>query len=128
MTKFYVRVLICSLFWLMAWQAQAQETVFDKFAQNLKAGNSGALASCFMDPIQIKLNGEEKSSDKNSSLSFLSNFLKSHPLQDFKYLHKGSAGELSYAIAKYTSGGDSYRVTVKTRGELIEKVDFKKEN
>ncbi|MEO1655018.1 MAG: DUF4783 domain-containing protein [Bacteroidota bacterium] len=128
MTKFYLRWFVLILFCLIGWEVEAQDNVLDKFAQNLKAGNSGALASCFVDPVQINLDGESKSSDKNSSVSFLSNFMKSHPLQDFKYLHKGSAGELSYAIGKYTSGGDSYRVTVKTRGKLIEKVDFKKEN
>ncbi len=128
MKKRYLWFISLGLWGLLAGfqEASAQSEPITQFASNLKAGNMQAILGILHDQVELDIEGSTKVG-KSESVALFKEFMSKHPLQGFEYLHKGSSGSSGYAIAKYSTDGGTYRVTVKTNNNLIEKVDFKKE-
>ncbi|NJO03780.1 MAG: DUF4783 domain-containing protein [Bacteroidia bacterium] len=115
------------LIFVISPQGYAQSEVMSKFSSSIKAGNVQELIKGLADPVELSIEGQEKSLGKSEAAAAIGNFISQHPLQNFEYLHQGSSGTAEYAIARYSSGGQNYRVMVKTKGNVIEKIEFKKE-
>lgn len=116
--------------WLSLWQtntyAQSSE-VINNFATSIQKGDTKELIKNLGETVEINIDGNRQTLNKLKTEETLRNFISQHPLSKFEYVHKGSSGSSAYAIAKYASKAEVYRVLLKTDGNLIEKIDFTKE-
>ena len=123
--KFLVCIALFAFF--SSTKGYSQSEVIKQFAENLQQGRTDELVKNFSDKVELNFDGDRKSVSKSESISLFNAFMGKHPLTKFEYVHKGSAGSSGFAIAKYIGGDGSYRVVIKTEGNLIEKIDITKE-
>ena len=105
----------------------AQDDVLNKFATNLKSGNTQGMVSFLNEKVEISIDGQTSSVSKAESANMIKTFLSKHPVSAFTYKHKGSSGSAGYAIASMVSNGQNYRIMIRVKDNAIEKIDFKPE-
>jgi hypothetical protein len=117
---------LCLSFWQVNSYAQSNE-VINNFATIIQKGDTKELIKTLGENVEINIDGNRQTLNKLKTEEIIRNFINQHPLSKFEYMHKGSNGSSAYAIAKYASKAEVYRVLLKTDGNLIEKIDFTKE-
>lgn len=128
MKKIILPFILLLFILLNAQNAEAQEDALQKFANNLRQGNTQALLSSLGEKIEININGVRQSVSNAQSEAILGDFMRKHPITNFELKHQGSSGQSGYAVGKYTDKeGKHFRMIIKTDGQKIEKIDLTEE-
>jgi len=111
--------------------AQNNEVV-DQVKETIKAGSAKELSKYLSQAIDVTIDGKIQNYSKAQAEFVLRDFFKAHPPSDFSIIHQGSSkGGQPFAIGKYTSGEDQYRVWMKIKAvnkeQLIHEISFVKQ-
>lgn len=111
--------------------AQNSEVV-DQVKETIKAGSAKELSKYLSQTIDVTIDGKIQNYSKAQAEFVLRDFFKAHPPSDFSIIHQGSSkGGQPFAIGKYTSGDDQYRVWMKIKAvnkeQLIHEISFVKQ-
>ena len=117
--------------------AFGQSTTIASINEAFKAGSAKELAKYLHQTVDLTIEektGEEKSGNYSKAQAelVLRDFFKAHTPSEFTIIHQGaSKGGQPFAIGKYTSGSDSYRIwmqlKVVNKEQLIQEMKFVKE-
>jgi hypothetical protein len=55
---------------------------------------------------------DRKAYSKTQAEFVLRDFIKKYPVSDFKYIHKIDKADMKFAIGEYTSGNQTFRITI----------------
>ncbi len=127
MKKLFTIVLFLAFSGLGQQTLQAQTEVINQFAELIKSGSVAQLQGNLHTEVEVEINGDQKTVSPAESINIISNFLDKHPVVKFEFIHKGDAGANGYAIGTYTHSSGSFRITLKTQGDRIEKINIKKQ-
>jgi hypothetical protein len=122
--KTLVQYLVSLSFVVLLQTTVYSQDVMQKFATQLKSGNTEALSQSFSETIELNIEGSRSEVSKNESTSILKNFFSQHPANDFKLVHQGASGSSSFAIGEFTHNGVSYRLMIKIKDNIIEKLEI----
>lgn len=111
--------------------AQNNEVV-DQVKETIKAGSAKELSKYLNQTIDVTIDGKIQNYSKAQAEFVLRDFFKAHPPSDFSIIHQGSSkGGQPFAIGKYISGSDQYRVWMKIKAvnkdQLIHEISFVKQ-
>lgn len=111
--------------------AQNNEVV-DQVKEAIKAGSAKELSKFLNQAIDVTIDGKLQNYSKAQAEFVLRDFFKAHPPNDFSIIHQGSSkGGQPFAIGKYISGSDQYRVWMKIKAvgkdQLIHEISFVKQ-
>lgn len=106
--------------------------VIDQVKEAIKAGSAKELSKYLSQTIDVTIDGKIQNYSKAQAEFVLRDFFKAHPPSDFSIMHQGSSkGGQPFAIGKYTSGTDQYRVWMKIKAankdQLIHEISFVKQ-
>ena len=98
----------------------------------IKAGSAKELSKYLNQTVDVTIDGKLQNYSKAQAEFVLRDFFKSHAPSDFNFIHQGSSkGGQPFAIGKYLSGSDTYRVWMKiktvNKDQLIQEISFVKE-
>ncbi len=84
-------------------------------SKSLNMGSAKELVKNFDGMIELTIDGQSESYSKTRAEVVMKEFFKENPASSFKYIHQGGAGQggLKYAIGKYSSSSNSYRVLIR---------------
>ena len=125
-------MIVCSaLFAINPALAQNNEVV-DQVKEAIKAGSAKELSKHLSQTIDVTIDGKLQNYSKAQAEFVLRDFFKAHPPSDFSIIHQGSSkGGQPFAIGKYVSGADQYRVWMKIKAvnkdQLIHEISFVKQ-
>lgn len=125
-------MIVCSaLFAVNPALAQNNEVV-DQVKEAIKAGSAKELSKHLSQTIDVTIDGKLQNYSKAQAEFVLRDFFKAHPPSDFSIIHQGSSkGGQPFAIGKYVSGSDQYRVWMKIKAvnkdQLIHEISFVKQ-
>lgn len=125
-------MIVCSaLFAINPALAQNNEVV-DQVKEAIKAGSAKELSKHLSQTIDVTIDGKLQNYSKAQAEFVLRDFFKAHPPSDFSIIHQGSSkGGQPFAIGKYVSGSDQYRVWMKIKAvnkdQLIHEISFVKQ-
>ena len=89
------------------------EVPYGSVEKAFESGNSKGLVALGKDKILINVLGNEGVYSKSQATLVLKSFFNKNPAKSFNYVHKGKgSSEGSFAIGKYISGSQEYRVTI----------------
>jgi hypothetical protein len=97
---------------------------------NFKNGDAKELAKSFNNSLNVRVLNEDAVYSKSQAESVMANFMKQYPVSDFQVIHQGESkeGGLHYAVCKYISGSQSFRVYILLKQNigsyLIDTLDF----
>lgn len=120
MKRFIILPLFFCLF-VNAHSTFAQSETIKDVVDNLKKGDLTALTQKFNAETQFDIDGQIKTQND------LKAFIQNHPLKMLEAKHEGGAGSSSFAIFTYKSEGENYRLTLKTKNNVVDKVIISKE-
>jgi hypothetical protein len=111
--------------------AQSNEVV-DQVKEAIKAGSAKELSKFLSQTIDVTIDGKIQNYSKAQAEFVLRDFFKAHPPSDFSIIHQGSSkGGQPFAIGKYITGEDQYRVWMKIKAvnkeQLIHEISFVKQ-
>jgi len=92
-------------------KVSAQSNTFpDEIIKATKSGDSRVLANYFNDKVEIIQPGNSGVYSKAQAEQVLKTFFINNPVVDFKILHQGERDNSSFAIGKYSSRGENFRI------------------
>ena len=106
--------------------------VIEQAKEAIKAGSAKELSKFLHQTVDVTIEGKLENYSKAQAEIVLRDFFKSHAPNEFSIIHQGSSkGGQPFAIGKYMSGGDSYRVWMKIKTvdnkQVIQEISFVKE-
>jgi hypothetical protein len=106
--------------------------VIDQAKEAIKAGSAKELAKFLHQTVDVTIEGKLENYSKAQAEIVLRDFFKTHAPSEFSIIHQGaSKGGQPFAIGKYISGADSYRVWMKIKivdnKQVIQEISFVKE-
>lgn len=124
-----VAILLMAFLVLPAW---AQKDITDDVKEAIRAGSAKELAKFMHQNVDVTIETSVESYSKAQAEFVLRDFFKAHPPSSFNIVHQGaSRGGLIYAIGKYVSGDDNFRLymRIKTTNQeyQIHEISFIKE-
>jgi hypothetical protein len=108
----------------------SQTETVKEIKTNFKANNLKEVSKYFNNSLKVRLLNEDGMYSRNQAESVLSNFMKKYPISDFQIIHQGESkeGGLHYAVCKYISGTQSFRVYILLKQNngayLVDTIDF----
>lgn len=130
--KFVLSLVFCAAF-LTGLTAFAQTTgVIDDVKEAIKTGSAKELSKYLNQTVDVTIEGKVENYSKAQAEFVLRDFFKAHPPSEFNVIHQGSSkGGQPFAIGKYKSGTDSYRVWMQikavNKSQVIQEISFVKE-
>jgi len=125
-------VVLCGGF-LSGFNAFSQSaSVIDQVKDAFKAGSAKELAKYLNKTVDVTIEGKLENYSKAQAEFVLRDFFKAHAPNDFTIIHQGSSkGGQPFAIGKYISKNESYRVWMKIKvvdkEQVIQEISFVKE-
>jgi len=124
-----VAIFLMAILVLPAW---AQKDITDDVKEAIRAGSAKELAKFMHQNVDVTIETSVESYSKAQAEFVLRDFFKAHPPSSFNIVHQGaSRGGLIYAIGKYVSGDDNFRLymRIKTTNQeyQIHEISFIKE-
>ena len=113
--------------------AYSQSTgVIDQVKDAFKAGSAKELAKYLHQTVDLTFDGKLENFSKTQAEFVLRDFFKAHAPNEFTIIHQGSSkGGQPFAIGKYISGNETYRVWMKIKmvnnQQVIQEISFVKE-
>ena len=129
---FFLGVVVGSVL-LTVTPAFAQNSeVVEQIKEAIKAGSARELSKYLNQTLDVTIDGNLQNYSKAQAEFVLRDFFKAHPATDFSIIHQGSSkGGQPFAIGKYVSGPDQYRVWMKIKAankdQLIHEISFVKQ-
>jgi hypothetical protein len=111
----FLLVLVLLLF-VTGFRAFSQSSVIDQVNDAFKAGSAKELAKYLHQTVDVTIEGKLGNYSKAQAEFVLRDFFKAHPPAEFTIIHQGSSkGGQPFAIGKYISGSETYRVWMKIK-------------
>lgn len=105
--------LIYSLLTVFMLSSATVDVPYTAVEKAFESNNAKGLVNLGKDKILINVLGDEGVYSKSQATLVLKNFFTKNPAKSFDYVHKGKgSSEGSFAIGKYMSGGNEFRVTI----------------
>jgi hypothetical protein len=93
--------------------AQNNVDVFEVIKADFKSNNTHDMLRFMNESVDIQTPDQDRKAFSKTQAEFvLRDFIKKYPVSDFKYIHKLDKADMKFAIGEYTSGGNSFRVTM----------------
>ena len=130
-SRFLLLVLLTGL--TSGFQAFSQTpVVIDQVKEAIKAGSAKELSKYLHQTVDVTIEGKVESYSKAQAEFVIRDFFKAHAPGEFSIIHQGSSkGGQPFAIGKYVSSTDTYRVWMKIKTtdnkQLIQEISFVKE-
>lgn len=129
--KFILSLVFCTVF-LTGFAAFSQTGVIDDVKEAIKTGSAKELSKYLNQTVDVTIEGKVESYSKAQAEFVLRDFFKAHPPSEFTVIHQGSSkGGQPFAIGKYKSGSDTYRVWMQIKSvnktQVIQEISFVKE-
>lgn len=110
----------------------AQQGLIGDAGIAIEKGSASELGKLLGEEARVTLNSANEAEGATKAEKALRKFFADHPATAFKTIHQGSSSEgLRYAIGKYQSDGNEYRVYLVVKREkgsyVIDKIDFSKQ-
>jgi hypothetical protein len=107
-------------------------SVIDQVNDAFKAGSAKELAKYLHQTVDVTIEGKLGNYSKAQAEFVLRDFFKAHPPSEFTIIHQGSSkGGQPFAIGKYVSGSETYRVWMKIKAvdkqQAIQEISLVKE-
>jgi Domain of unknown function (DUF4783) len=104
---------IYSILTVLFLSGSATDVPYSSVETAFKTGNAKGLVALGKDKILINVLGNEGVYSKSQATLVLKKFFTKNPAKSFSYVHKGKgSSEGSFAIGKYISGSQEFRVTI----------------
>jgi hypothetical protein len=129
----FLFLLVFGISLLFSFKSIAQSNgVIDQAKEAIKAGSAKELAKFLNQTVDVTIEGKLENYSKAQAEFVLRDFFKAHAPNEFSIIHQGSSkGGQPFAIGKYASGTDSYRVWMKIKTvdnkQVIQEISFVKE-
>lgn len=106
--------------------AQPSERTFDVVSESLVRGEADLLADYFSQRVEISINGTSRLYNKSQARHVVRDFFQKYPVDSFQMLHRGSTGDTTFMIGRYTSRGYKFDVNilVNNRTEEVTEIRF----
>lgn len=130
--KFVLSLVFCTAF-LAGFTAFSQTAgVIDDVKEAIKTGSAKELSKYLNQTVDVTIEGKVENYSKAQAEFVLRDFFKAHPPSEFNVIHQGSSkGGQPFAIGKYKSGSDTYRVWMQikavNKAQVIQEISFVKE-
>lgn len=130
--RFFIGVMLGSALFVVNPVLAQNNEVVDQVKESIKAGSAKELSKYLNQTIDVTIDGKIQNYSKAQAEFVLRDFFKAHPPGDFSIIHQGSSkGGQPFAIGKYISGSDQYRVWMKiktvNKDQLIHEISFVKQ-
>jgi Domain of unknown function (DUF4783) len=107
-----MKLLISSLFFLIASVTLAQADITPKVVDAIKKGDATAMGAHFMSPIDLTLNGKDETLNREQAVAALTKFFTSNNVKSFELKHQGTSKlEDQFRIGTLVTSTGEYRVT-----------------
>jgi hypothetical protein len=107
-----MKLLISSLFFLIATVTLAQADITPKVVDAIKKGDATAMGAHFMSPIDLTLNGKDETLNREQAVAALTKFFASNNVKSFELKHQGTSKlEDQFRIGTLVTSTGEYRVT-----------------
>lgn len=107
-----MKLLISSLFFLIATVTLAQADITPKVVDAIKKGDATAMGAHFMSPVDITLNGKDETLNREQAVAALTKFFASHTVKSFELKHQGTSKlEDQFRIGTLVTSTGEFRVT-----------------
>lgn len=106
--------------------AQPSERTFDIVTESLVQGKPDLLADYFAQRVEISINGTSQLYNKSQARHVVRDFFQKYPSDSFRMLHRGSTGDTTFMIGRYTSRGYKFDVNIliDNRTETVTEIRF----
>ena len=130
--RFFFGMMLCAVFLAGNTVFAQNNEVVDQVKEAIKAGSAKELSKYLHQTVDVTIDGKLQNYSKAQAEFVLRDFFKAHPPNDFNIIHQGSSkGGQPFAIGKYKSGSDTYRVWMKiktvNKDQVIQEISFVKE-
>lgn len=93
--------------------AQTSTDVFEVIKSDIKTSNTHDLLRLMNESVDIQTPDQDRKAYSKTQAEFvLRDFIKKYPVSDFKYIHKIDKADMKFAIGEYTSGNQTFRITI----------------
>lgn len=128
----FLLLLVLGVGFLSGFSAFSQSSVIDQVNEAFKAGSARELSRYLHQTVDVTIEGKLGNYSKAQAEFVLRDFFKAHAPSEFTIIHQGSSkGGQPFAIGKYVSGTDTYRVWMKLKvvdkEQVIQEISFVKE-
>jgi hypothetical protein len=125
-------LVVFTVLTLQVFAAQAQDDIIGLIKETIKAGSAKELSKYLNQTVDVTIEGKVQSYSKPQAEFVFRDFFKQHTPEEFSIIHQGSTkGGQPFAIGKYKSGTDVYRVFMKIKSinnqQLLQEISFSKE-
>ncbi len=125
-------IILLLAFTLLGFQGFGQSEIIEDVKNAIKSGSSKELSKFLNANVDVTMEDDMESYSKTQAEFVLKDFFKNNPPSSFTIVHQGaSKGGLPYAIGKYVSGSNTYRVWMRIKQTeskyLIHEISFIKE-
>lgn len=76
-----------------------------------KSGNISTVTDLLDNSVQITLNGNTNSYNKQQAATLISDFFRNNKILDFKVLHQSESNETAFCIGNLSTSTGTYRLT-----------------
>lgn len=106
--------------------AQPSDRTFDIVAESLLEGKADLLADYFSQRVEISINGTTRLYNKSQARHVMRDFFDKYPPDRFSMIHRGSTGDTTFMIGRYTSRGYKFEVNIfmNNRSEEVTEIRF----
>lgn len=94
----------------MIMSISAQSSIPDGIVNATRSNNSQELARYFNEKVELIIPGKSGLFTNDQAEQVIKSFFSSNPSSDFKIIHQGERDNSSFAIGKYITKGQNYRV------------------
>ena len=129
----FLLVLVLGVGFLSGFSAFSQSSsVIEQLTEAFKAGSAKELSKFLHQTVDVTIEGKLGNYSKAQAEFVLRDFFKAHAPSEFTIIHQGSSkGGQPFAIGKYISGTETYRVWMKLKvvdkEQVIQEISFVKE-
>ena len=129
----FLLLLALSVGFLSGYSAFSQSSeVIDQVNEAFKAGSAKELSKYLHQTVDVTIEGKLGNYSKAQAEFVLRDFFKAHAPTEFTIIHQGSSkGGQPFAIGKYKSASETYRVWMKLKSvdnqQVIQEISFVKE-
>jgi hypothetical protein len=107
----FKKVVLTFLFTLGVMMAiNAQSSIPEGIVNATRNNDSQELAQYFNTKVELILPGKSGLFTSDQAEQVIKNFFNTNPCSDFKIIHQGERDNSSFAIGKYTTKGQNFRV------------------
>jgi hypothetical protein len=130
--KFVLSLVFCTTFFAGFAAFSQTAGVIDDVKEAIKTGSAKELSKYLNQTVDVTIEGKVENYSKAQAEFVLRDFFKAHPPSEFNVIHQGSSkGGQPFAIGKYKSGTDTYRVWMQikavNKSQVIQEISFVKE-